>query len=218
MFAARAGFMTGVKVVEAVAVRATARNSMPTHQAGDLLLGCTYTPGDSSSIPALPSGWTSIHALNASTYSSGSGTIKTPGAWYGTRVAWKIATSSSESISGSGWSDYFVTSVYNAVSIGGTQTKGGGVANGYSTLSTPDITLEGTGSALFAYINGFTGSTFTPNSGWTNLATFNDGSFSTSMLVKTNATSGSSSTVGSFASLPYGWSVSCVAAIEVKNA
>lgn len=217
MFAARAGFMTGVKKAEAVAVRATGRNAMPTHQAGDLLLGCTYTPGDSSSIPALPSGWTSIHALNGSTYSSMSGAITTPGAWYGTRVAWKIAASSSETVTGV-WSDYFVVSLFNAVGIGGTQTKGGGTVNGYNMFSTPDVTLQGSGSALIAYMNGYTGSTYTANSGWTDLGTYNSGGSNTSLVVKTNATSGSSSIAGSVPSLPLGWSVSCVASIEVKNA
>lgn len=204
--------------LDPVAVRATASNTMPTHQAGDLLIGCAYTPGGQGTVD-LPSGWTSIHSLNSNTYSSNTGTIKTPGGWYGTRIAWKIAASSSETVSATWTSgiEYIVASTYNAVGIGGTQTKGGGLVEGYQVLSTPDVTLQGSGSALFAYANAYTGAVYTVDSGWTDLLTQNMSGLTQSLAVKTDATSGAGTTIGSFASLPNGWSVSCVAAIEVTN-
>ena len=83
--------MTAGHSQEPVSYRAAARKAMPTHQTGDLLLWWGSNTG-SQDIPALPSGWTNITAANSSTYSSGSSTT-TPGAWYGTRVAYRIAAS-----------------------------------------------------------------------------------------------------------------------------
>lgn len=188
---------TNPAAVAPVTLRASASGSMPTHQAGDLLLWYGYN-GGTQTIPDLPAGWTNITALSSGTYGSGS-SFTTPGTWYGTRIAYKIASSNSEATPTQA-TQYYIASMSNAAGIGAFQTKGGAFSvGGTLQYTTPAITLTKPGSsALLAFASGFNNvdmTAITP-SGWTLLNSSFAVNFSQLMLVQTSATSGGSVTIG----------------------
>lgn len=198
MFAAHNALMTGAKLP--ASYRASARQSMPTHQTGDLLLWWGFNSG-SQTIPNLPSGWTNITALNSSTNTSTS-SVTTPGAWYGMRVAYRIAASNATTAPTEA-TDYSIASMSNATSIGANQTKGG--ANAGTTFTTPAVTLQQpNSSAFFVWMTGwFDGtSTLSPSTpaGYTSLGSYNSGGFGGTLLMQNSPLSGGSVTIGTTSS------------------
>lgn len=102
---------------------------LPSHQAGDLLVCFLFRDG-STTAPALPTGWTSVRTGTGTTCSY--------------RIAYKVATSSSESPGAATTATSSITSVYRPISgfnlsVGASQTGGGsGTTLTYGALTLQD--------------------------------------------------------------------------------
>jgi hypothetical protein len=114
--------------------------SLPTHQAGDLIICYAFREAESTP-PPLPSGWTGITTRNVSSSAA-------------LRIAYKIASSNSESY---GWGPGFktFTAVYRGIDvtspIGNVLTDGS--ASFSSTLTFPSLTI----SSGYSWLSAFAG-------------------------------------------------------------
>lgn len=103
---------------------------MPDHQAGDTIIVFVSRVG--SATPALNAGWTNIV--------NGNRAVGT-GNW-SARIAYKVATSSSETVGTWATSEATIVVVYRGVTAIGAATTGSGAAN--KTITYPAATLQGT--------------------------------------------------------------------------
>jgi len=104
--------------------------AMPEHQPGDTII--VFVSRTGASTPALQAGWTNIV--------NGNRNVGT-GNW-SARIAYKVATSSSETVGTWATANVTIVLVYRGVTAIGVATTGSGAAN--KTITYPAATLQGT--------------------------------------------------------------------------
>ncbi|MBI3226638.1 MAG: hypothetical protein HYZ39_16455 [Mycolicibacterium cosmeticum] len=104
--------------------------AMPDHRPGDTII--VFVSRNGSAIPALQAGWTNIVTGNRS---SGTGN-------WAARIAYKVATSASETVGTWATSDAIIVLVYRGVTAIGAATTGSGAGN--KTITYPAATLQAT--------------------------------------------------------------------------